>query len=669
MASLRFSLVVLFLSAFLLASGAPAPRLGTADIPSTAITTQPDEGGGGTEQVVKTWLAGPDFRGTFSIILNCVLTLFLCVWTTVHVNIEPNHEEELPKEPTRTDIVLAKIDAILCMRNVRKIGWSIVSLMAPEITMTIAAYERKTAWLLRKEMRRLMPPAATDNPSPNDGQTPSESPVSVNADTVMHSPQQLQNDGTEGSGEGKVPGKDKTPNFEVSKDWDDLTLSYYALMGGFRVVYKGNKDKKTDYQLQHGFLTGIYHGRGPKKAKFDWTKLQVPSGTLTPHGVLWMAEKKWLPPVSPSYIKDKSKVNLLAKVIVCFQAGWMMLQVIARAGAREEVTLAELHTVLHTVCAATMYITWWYKPVDIDLPTEIELTEEQYKELKLVTADSGAKRPNPTNPLSRGNLAENVVPPGQPRLEPIVGTPDNKYLTSRAGLGKLMYQQLSMEKNIFTDVQELGEAYGRIVAARMNLWKEGTFLMVVGLIYGGAHLVAWMNHYPSALEMWLWRGCSIATAFGVCVFVLELVLGAAIKHLVENLENKRRTSSRSKNDPSTEEKGEVLSEAAAVADNEIMSAGPSVTRRAEQGQAVRPGTRTTSTSSHQNPSSVDSRDGAEDFAWKLYKLFVGTTFALGVLIVVFARSFLLVESFLSLRSLPVGAYASVNWVEAFPHVG
>lgn len=70
-----------------------------------------------------------------------------------------------------------------------------------------------------------------------------------------------------------------------------------------------------------------------------------------------MAEKGLLPHVPAEVIKDKSKVNTLAKGITAFQVLWMILQVVARTTAGEEVTLLETHTVLHVICAATMYFT------------------------------------------------------------------------------------------------------------------------------------------------------------------------------------------------------------------------------------------------------------------------------------------------------------------------
>jgi hypothetical protein len=33
------------------------------------------------------WISSPDERGTFNVLSDCILTLVLCVWTAIHLNI------------------------------------------------------------------------------------------------------------------------------------------------------------------------------------------------------------------------------------------------------------------------------------------------------------------------------------------------------------------------------------------------------------------------------------------------------------------------------------------------------------------------------------------------------------------------------------------------------
>ena len=73
--------------------------------------------GNGTNLVL--WQSSPNTRGTSDILTTCIITLLLCVWTAVHLNISPPESYWEPK--------------------IRKTGWLILALLAPEMI----AY---TAW-------------------------------------------------------------------------------------------------------------------------------------------------------------------------------------------------------------------------------------------------------------------------------------------------------------------------------------------------------------------------------------------------------------------------------------------------------------------------------------------------------------------------------------------
>lgn len=83
-----------------------------------------------------------------------------------------------------------------------------------------------------------------------------------------------------------------------------------------------------------------------------------------------------LPYIFESSITDKSKADSLAKLLVCIQAVWCLLQYISRLASQLPVTLLELHTLGHALCAITIYMSWWHKPLDVMdphvLPDELE---------------------------------------------------------------------------------------------------------------------------------------------------------------------------------------------------------------------------------------------------------------------------------------------------------
>jgi hypothetical protein len=73
-----------------------------------------------------TWHPDPRGRGTFSVFYSCLTTMILCVWTAVHLNI-PDHNGG-----TR-------------QKFLRKPGWLLLALLAPEIVAWNAWEQRRKA--------------------------------------------------------------------------------------------------------------------------------------------------------------------------------------------------------------------------------------------------------------------------------------------------------------------------------------------------------------------------------------------------------------------------------------------------------------------------------------------------------------------------------------------
>jgi hypothetical protein len=112
-------------------------------------------------------------------------------------------------------------------------------------------------------------------------------------------------------------------------DWTD-THSLFAIMGGFLIDF-GDKD----IQLSKHAIRLVR---------------SVPS-------IKFIA--KYAPEtfrrISKFAIQDKSKANGVVKFLACFQASWFCAQCINRSVERLSISLLELNTTVHTVCALTLY--------------------------------------------------------------------------------------------------------------------------------------------------------------------------------------------------------------------------------------------------------------------------------------------------------------------------
>lgn len=108
----------------------------------------------------------------------------------------------------------------------------------------------------------------------------------------------------------------------------DLRYGFYVIMGGFTV----------DVEKLHNRLSRV---------------------TITPEGVIALAKQGFFLDVSPETVSDKSKADVITKALICIQVLWMVIQCIARKAAGYPLALLEIHTMVHVVCALTLYSLWW----------------------------------------------------------------------------------------------------------------------------------------------------------------------------------------------------------------------------------------------------------------------------------------------------------------------
>ena len=94
--------------------------------------------------------------------------------------------------------------------------------------------------------------------------------------------------------------------------------------------------------------------------------------TLTPSAVAILVALGIAPDISSEEINDKSKAEFFTKLLACFQALWMVMQVLTRKGVGLPITLLEYNAMMHIVCAFMTYLVWLRKPKDIYIPTPIK---------------------------------------------------------------------------------------------------------------------------------------------------------------------------------------------------------------------------------------------------------------------------------------------------------
>lgn len=278
MAIFDFKLIIALLSHYIDVSfGAP--------VSATSVS------GGTPSSTSSTALVGyvddPNGRGTSSLIISCLLTLVLCVWSALHLNV-----------PRRTDT------RFYCfMVNVR---WIIAGIYAPELVVFTAWRQWSSAKILGKLVQDLDQRQYRKGSCSSDG---------------CH-----VNDGNSCDAEASC---NCTKLSSRRYPWT-MTHDFFASTGGFV------------FEIEDG----QYSATGVKQEEF--IPQSCPRRlTLTARGMALLAKCGHLPDIPKEDILDKSKANDLAKALVMIQAGWILLQVIGRLLARLPVTLLEVNTIAH----------------------------------------------------------------------------------------------------------------------------------------------------------------------------------------------------------------------------------------------------------------------------------------------------------------------------------
>jgi hypothetical protein len=89
----------------------------------------------GSNNTIK-WQPEPTTRGTFNLLSTCIITLTLCVWSAVHLNLPGNNRS-------------------FWHQFLRRLAWITGSLIAPEWLILTAQSQRQTAKRISKEVEEI----------------------------------------------------------------------------------------------------------------------------------------------------------------------------------------------------------------------------------------------------------------------------------------------------------------------------------------------------------------------------------------------------------------------------------------------------------------------------------------------------------------------------------
>ena len=167
---------------------------------------------------------------------------------------------------------------------------------------------------------------------------------------------------------------------------------------------------------------------------------------------------------------ERSKADGIGKILICFQAVWIVAQCIGRSASHLPLALLEINTLDHVLCALSLYIIWYHKPQDMN---------------------------DPINLKAMGSNLDRFAKASESHLSAVDEVP-----------------------NFSVD------AFSERFTIQRHL-----VLCLASSAFGALHLTAWHSTFPSLIEKLLWRSSAICiTSSGVlaaCILALTHLLPIA----------------------------------------------------------------------------------------------------------------------------------------------
>ncbi|KAG8424862.1 hypothetical protein J3458_001620 [Metarhizium acridum] len=330
------------------------------------------------------WHPPPEYRGSFTILSTCIITLALCIWTSLHLNIP---EQQANKKRSNWNP-----KAWVTPQQWRKVSWLVLGLLAPEMIAFTAWVQRRNAYNLTKEIQEVWDEQLRGTPRPSTSPTGARVSIGARSSQANHgaqsSPESLDRgsmghfglfrDSEQDIELGSIPGLEAQSSEQNSQAGRLLSWVRQQDPADYSPESTTKRlPRKHQWTVTHSFfaLSGgfAFDTTGlPEDQKFlPGSRNRV---TLNQKAVLLVAKHfpSLLPDISEAAIADKSKANALAKAIACLQATWFVIQCLVRLTQNVPISLLELNTLTHALFALIIYGLWWRKPLDVEEPTLID---------------------------------------------------------------------------------------------------------------------------------------------------------------------------------------------------------------------------------------------------------------------------------------------------------
>ncbi|KAF8175519.1 hypothetical protein K438DRAFT_1847880 [Mycena galopus ATCC 62051] len=277
-----------------------------------------------------------------------------------------------------------------------------------------------------------------------------------------------------------------------------VTHGFFVIMGGFHLFEPpSGTPEETGQLLQpsavdapnlNPTMSRTQSNQSWCKPMHDPHENQNPICMLTEEELFFSSEDYQFIVPTEDEIKDRGKSDWLAKSFVLIQTAWFLTQCIARGIQHLAITELEIVTGAYAMMNFAIYFFWWKKPLNVGCP--VRVTGGQ---------DAGPQRTRTTPKWWQNDWREwlNAI------IIAIPGRQDQD----------LDSEQIPQAPMFWSNNPDLA------IVARADV-----ITLLVGLLFGAIHCVAWSFPFPSHTEVILWRiSCAVMIAVPVYVSIVGLL--------------------------------------------------------------------------------------------------------------------------------------------------
>ncbi|KAI0057736.1 hypothetical protein BV25DRAFT_1919919 [Artomyces pyxidatus] len=274
-----------------------------------------------------------------NIIWSSVVTIFACVWTAVHRNIQG----------PSTGRITRILDLIRVV---------VVTLLVPEWVLAWAVRQWLNARTLGKDLERARGKAQRswrERGELKDAWVGEEGSARRRGSAGARREEDDQDE--------KTPSLAATPASGESDEEPPATSNKHALSP---LATEGNAGRLLGgWTTRHGFfiIMGGFHVYKDGK----------PIHPISPVDAIELVKSGVLVPPTEDEIRGWSQGDVLSKAIAILQTLWFVIQCIARRAEGLPITQLEVMTLAYTTITVAMYAFWWYKPLNVSGPVRVSV--------------------------------------------------------------------------------------------------------------------------------------------------------------------------------------------------------------------------------------------------------------------------------------------------------